>query len=236
MLDRRTLLTRAPLLALPPALDLALPRRLEAYIGGQYDQNLQLAISAWTTLTNNVISGTAQLSDLQNATSKANLLFISMQQAGVNSTIEQAILANQDLILENNPSQTQITSIETEAQTYGSIAPQASIQNCFVYTTEDCQEFLTTFQSTGMFGQELNTTASLHDLQQTLFAFSTSTAHKQLATFKPGTAHLMRVSAKCPYAILAIAWAAIALMAPPPLDFVCLLISLYYQLIAVVMC
>jgi hypothetical protein len=236
MLDRRTLLTRAPLLAFPAAFDLTLPRRLEAYVGGQYDQNLQLAISAWTTLTNNVISGTAQLSDLQNATSTAGALFISMQQAGVNATIEQAINANQDLILENNPSQTQITSIETEAQTYGSIAPQASIQNCFVYTTDDCQAFLTTFQSTGMFGQELNTTASLHDLQQTFFALSTSKASKKLAIFRPGTAHLVRVSAKCPYAILGIAWAAIALVAPPPLDFACLLISLYYQLVAAVMC
>lgn len=50
-------------------------------------------------------------------------------------------------------------------------------------------------------------------------------------------AHLLRASKDvCAYDVLAIVWAVAALFTPPPLDFACALISLYYQLVALFLC
>jgi hypothetical protein len=40
----------------------------------------------------------------------------------------------------------------------------------------------------------------------------------------------------CPYEILSIIWAGLALITPPPLDFICALISIWYQFVALVFC
>lgn len=40
----------------------------------------------------------------------------------------------------------------------------------------------------------------------------------------------------CPYVVLSMIWAGLALITPPPIDFICALISLWYQFVSLVFC
>lgn len=234
MLNRRQLLLASPSLVIPSVIGLnAFSCSATTINPPPLDPNLiTAALNSLVNLVNSTEAGTMSPSELQSTSMALAQLFLNMQQSGTNNQMQSAVLANQSAILNTDPSPQTIQAFQDRSESAGANTSLGQMSSIFLTPVALRQEFLTELSGSGLLNIELQTSGGMLQIQNEIQAkLGRSGVALVLAS-----AHLERVHATCPYTILSIAWAVLALFSPPPLDVACALISIWFQLVAALFC
>ncbi len=187
-------------------------------------------------LVNKVQAGTLQAGDVQEATVAVGTLFAYLQETGMNDQLQASLLAEQDDIVNNGPTEERIETLYAQIRSKGVNVQLGQFRNSMFTTSAARQQMITQLQKFGLWGIEQETLASLQQLQQELssneypsaqFAFARLYPHGSGWLYSMRAPHLEPVH-YCYASADAVAWGALALIAPPPVDIVSGIMSLYY--------